>query len=181
MQLSHLPNLITILRLVLLVPFLFYILQEKYSTAFIYFFLAGFSDALDGFLARYFKWTSKFGALLDPLADKALMLTSFSALAWLGHIPIWLFCLVVARDLIIMGGVGMVLLICGSIEYKPTFISKVNTVLQIFFVLTMLFGLAIVPVPHWLIPTIMWPMVMTTIGSVMIYVWLGVKQALNAG
>lgn len=179
MQLKNIPNVITVFRLVLIIPFLYFILQMQYQLAFFFFFLAGCSDALDGFLARYFNWTSRFGAFLDPLADKALMIASFSALVWLEHIPVWLFVLVVARDFIIMGGVAAVVLLCGDVEYKPTFISKVNTVLQILFVLLMLLDLAIIPISRWMIEVVLWPMVLTMVGSIMIYVWMGTKQALN--
>jgi len=179
MKLRDIPNVITWFRLVLLIPFMILILQENYRPAFIVFFLAGLSDAIDGYLARTFKWTSRFGAFLDPLADKLLMLCSLSALMWLGHIPLWLFILVVGRDVVILGGVSTVLLVCGDVDYKPTYISKINTVIQVGFVCTLLFGLAFLPFPDLFVSALLWTMVTTSIVSVFQYIWVGTKATLN--
>jgi cardiolipin synthase (CMP-forming) len=179
MNIRDIPNFITWFRLILLVPFLYSILQENYRPAFLIFFLAGFSDAVDGYLARTFKWTSRFGAFLDPLADKLLMLSSLSALMWLGHIPLWIFAIVVGRDMIILGGVTTVVLMCGNVEYKPTFVSKVNTVIQIGYVCTLLFGLAFTPFPELFVTALLWAMITTSIISVLQYIKLGTTTALN--
>jgi cardiolipin synthase (CMP-forming) len=179
MLLKRLPNLITCLRLVLVLPLVYCLLDRHYTKALGYFFAAGFSDAVDGYLARNFNWTSRFGAFLDPLADKCLMLASFTALMWLGNLPFWLYLLVVFRDLIIIVGVALVLLVCGNINYQPTYLSKVNTTLQIGFVLSTLINLAFFNFPPEVVYFVMWPMVVTTIASVLQYVMLGAQQVLN--
>ena len=95
MKPSDIPNLITVVRILLVVPVAWALLQQQYVIALVLFFVAGVSDGLDGFLAKQFNWTSRLGAILDPLADKALLVTCYAALAWVGLLPVWLLVLVV--------------------------------------------------------------------------------------
>src|SRR3990167_3624193 len=105
MILRNLPNALTVLRLVLVIPFLYFLYQEAYVEAFYLFVFAGITDALDGWLARYFRWQSPFGTFVDPVADKLLIAASFIGLALLGCFPWWLVALVFLRDLSIALGV----------------------------------------------------------------------------
>ena len=175
-MLRHLPNIITIFRLVLLGPFVYFSLRGEYHTALYLFFIAGVSDGLDGLLARRFNWGSRLGAMLDPAADKLLMLSGFSVMTWMGFLPLWVFIVMVARDLIIVMGVGIVYFKKGHIKFKPIFISKLNTFLQVFLVCNLLFQAAfelLSPVYlYWLIHLV----VFTTVWSVIQYMFQGFRM-----
>jgi len=93
------------------------------------------SDGLDGFLAKHYGWSSRLGALLDPLADKALLVACYASLAWIGLLPVWLLVLVVARDVVIVAGAVVYNYRIRRLEAQPTLISKLNTLLQILLVL----------------------------------------------
>jgi cardiolipin synthase len=99
-KLSDIPNIITVFRFLLVPPLVLLLLNHQYGAALIVFGVAGFSDALDGFLAKRYGWSSRMGALMDPLADKLLLVSSFVTLGWLGWIPLWLVALVILRDVI---------------------------------------------------------------------------------
>ncbi|HEX9853027.1 MAG TPA: CDP-alcohol phosphatidyltransferase family protein [Woeseiaceae bacterium] len=138
MNLRWLPNAISLLRIVLIAPILSYILGARYELALVLFFIAGFSDGLDGFLAKTFNWHTRLGALLDPIADKLLAAGCFVALAMQGLIPAWLATLVVTRDVVIIGGATAYNFLIRPVQGEPTRISKLNTVLELFLVLFVL-------------------------------------------
>ena len=102
MKRSDIPNLITVVAHSAGAADRLGIDAAAVSAALVLFFVAGVSDGLDGFLAKHYDWTSRLGALLDPLADKALLVTCYAALAWVGLLPLWLLVLVVLRDLVIV-------------------------------------------------------------------------------
>ncbi len=135
MKRSDIPNLITVLRILLVAPIAWALLHQAFGLALVLFFVAGFSDGLDGFLAKHYGWTSRLGALLDPLADKALLVTCYGALTWTGLLPFWLLVLVVSRDVVIVAGAVLYNYRIQRLEAQPTLISKLNTVLQILLVL----------------------------------------------
>lgn len=127
------PNLITIARLVI-VPFLIVmIMQGRWETAFVLFVLAGLSDAADGFIARHFNMRSEFGAYLDPIADKALLVSIYVTLAVTGTIPGWVAIAVVSRDAMIVGAVLLSWVMHRPVAIKPIWVSKLNTGAQIAF------------------------------------------------
>jgi cardiolipin synthase len=132
---SDIPNLITVIRIVLVAPIAWALLEKRFDLALAVFFVAGFSDGLDGFLAKHYGWSSHLGGLLDPLADKALLLTSFVVLTWLALLPGWLLMLVVLRDVVIVAGAVVYNFRIQRLEAQPTRISKLNTLLQILLVL----------------------------------------------
>jgi len=136
---KNIPNIITIIRFVLIIPIITSLLAREYPTALFVFFVAGVSDGLDGLLARRFNWTSRFGAIADPLADKMLMLLTYITLAYLGKIPLWLMAAVIGRDLIIIVGALLYHFVIEEPKYGASFISKVNTSLQLLLVGTLLF------------------------------------------
>ena len=109
--------------------------------AFVLFLAAGISDAIDGYLAKRFKMTTELGAYLDPLADKALIVSIYVTLGIAGTIPRWLVILVVSRDIMIVGGVMLSWLIGSPVKMKPLLVSKLNTVAQIVFACVVLASL----------------------------------------
>jgi cardiolipin synthase len=104
MRARDIPNLITVGRILLVAPTTWALLQQHYRLALVLFLVAGISDGVDGFLAKHYNWSSRLGALLDPVADKALLVCSYAALTWTGLLPLWLFVLVILRDTVIVGG-----------------------------------------------------------------------------
>ncbi len=127
------PNIITLGR-ILLVPFIVWaIASNQMEIAFIIFIVAGVSDAVDGFLAKRFDMASELGALLDPLADKALLVSIYVALGIWVAVPRWLVILVVSRDIMIVAAVIVSWLFGKPIPMKPLMVSKLNTVAQVAF------------------------------------------------
>ena len=127
------PNIITLVR-ILLVPFIVWaIASNELEIAFIIFIAAGISDAIDGFLAKRFNMSSELGALLDQLADKALLVSIYMSLGIWGAIPRWIVILVVSRDIMIVGAVIVSWLFGKPIPMKPLMVSKLNTVAQVLF------------------------------------------------
>ncbi len=138
MSLSWLPNAISLLRILLVAPILLLILDHEFVWALALFWVAGFSDGLDGYLAVRHGWTSRLGGLLDPAADKLLMTGLFVTLAWIGLIPAWLAAVVIARDAVIVLGAIAYNFLIRPVPGEPSRISKLNTALQMLFVLFVL-------------------------------------------
>ncbi|MDX1516491.1 MAG: CDP-alcohol phosphatidyltransferase family protein [Woeseiaceae bacterium] len=138
MSLAWIPNAISLLRIALIAPILWLIVEENYQLALILFIAAGFSDGVDGYLAVRFNWKTWLGALLDPIADKLLVAGLFLTLAWVGLIPVWLTAVVIARDIVIIGGAIAYHLLIRRVEGEPTRVSKLNTALQLLFLLFVL-------------------------------------------
>lgn len=127
----NIPNLITLGR-VILVPIVFWLLLTgQTQAAFFLFVIAGISDAVDGFLAKRYGWTTELGAYLDPLADKLLIVSIFVALGVKSALPSWLVIAVVSRDILIVAGVVLSWLLDRPMTIKPAVVSKFNTVAQI--------------------------------------------------
>jgi cardiolipin synthase len=95
------------------------------------FVLAGVSDALDGYLAKHNNQTTQLGAILDPMADKTLLVGVYVTLGLQGNLPNWLVVLVVFRDLLIVGGVIILFLVRLEVKMRPLIISKINTAAQL--------------------------------------------------
>jgi cardiolipin synthase len=129
--LGLLPNLISLARLLAVPLAVWLMLGDHFTAAFWLFIAAGVSDGLDGFIARHFSKRTKLGGYLDPLADKALLVSVYVTLGLRGHIADWLVILVVFRDLLIIGGAVVYHLLTQSLRMQPLFISKFNTVAQI--------------------------------------------------
>ncbi len=135
MFLSWLPNAISLFRIALIPPTLYMVVSGQFGWALALFFIAGFSDGVDGFLAVRFNWQSRLGGLLDPAADKLLMTGMFVTLAWEGLIPVWLAAAVIGRDAVIVTGALVYNFFFQPLKGEPTRVSKTNTALQILFVL----------------------------------------------
>jgi cardiolipin synthase len=127
----NLPNIITLGRLLLVPLAIWLILSGAFEAAFWTFIIAGVSDAVDGFIAKNFGMKTEIGALLDPVADKALLVSVYATLGVAGQLPAWLVILVIFRDLMIVGGFLLVQLFVWKTEWKPLIISKTNTLFQI--------------------------------------------------
>lgn len=144
------PNLITLAR-VISVPLIFWLLVSgRTQTACVVFVLAGVSDALDGYLAKYFNWQTELGAYLDPLADKLLIVCTYVALGVLDELPSWLVIMVVSRDVLIVAAVVLSWLLNNPVKIAPFVVSKLNTLAQIVLASVVLadigFGLGLEPV-----------------------------------
>jgi cardiolipin synthase len=133
----HIPNALCILRMLLVVPVAWLLSAGEYQLTLWLFAFAGFTDGLDGFLAKRCGWMSELGKILDPLADKILLVGVFITLAALGAVPVWLAATAVARDLVITFGAITYkhLYGYGELHGRPTAISKLNTLGQIIFLL----------------------------------------------
>ena len=164
------PNVITLARLCAVPVTVWLIIQGRFEGAFMMFVAAGVSDALDGWWARTRDARSALGAVLDPAADKALLVSAYVALAVVGVLPDWLAILVVFRDVLIVGGVGVLILMGTPPAIRPLGVSKLNTALQIALVALALlargFGLG----APWLLEGAGWLVALTTIASGAAYV-----------
>lgn len=178
MILKHIPNALTLIRLVLIIPFLACLYRHEYSWAFYVFLLAGFTDGLDGWLARCFGWQSPLGSFLDPLADKLLVASSFISLALIGSLPWWLVILVFMRDMTISFGViAWFWFVQRKLNFEPTLLSKFNTGMQLTLVTLCLFELAFYQFNPLLTNTLIIITAITTAASYIDYVYTWGKKA----
>ncbi len=139
--------------------------------------MAGFSDGLDGFLAKQYGWQSRLGSILDPLADKLLLVCSFITLTWLELIPLWLLIAVLMRDLLIVIGGVVFHYTLGRFEMQPTRISKLNTFIQIIFVLAVVFYHGNFAFTPWIIEALGYIVLTTTVLSGLDYILVWGKRA----
>lgn len=179
MKPSDIPNIITAFRFLLVLPVVVLLLQGRFAIALVVFGIAGFSDALDGYLAKHYHWTSRVGALMDPLADKLLLLSSFITLGWLGWIPYWLVGLVILRDLVIVSGAIVYHLRIERLEAEPRPASKLNTFTQIMLVLAVMFSLGIQELPALWMDVLLYSVLLTTLWSGLDYVWIWSRRAMS--
>jgi cardiolipin synthase (CMP-forming) len=126
-----LPNFITLGRLLCVPLAIWLVLLDHLAAAFWVFIAAGLSDAVDGFIAKHFDQRSELGALLDPIADKALLVSMYVTLGLAKYLPVWLVILVVFRDALIIGGFLLVAALGYAMRWEPLLVSKLNTALQI--------------------------------------------------
>lgn len=173
---ASVPNLITIGRLILTPVIVDLMVTQNWSWAFWVFVLAGVSDAIDGWLARSFDLRSELGAVLDPIADKALIMSMFITLAAVGRLPAWVAIMIVSRDLMILGAVVISWQLGRPIEVNPLMISKATTLLQLILAAVILsgeaFGLEIGGVVGLLILIV----TALTVASASVYLWRWVKH-----
>jgi len=179
MKPRDIPNIITVFRFLLVPPVVMLMLQDRFAAALAVFGVAGFSDALDGYLAKHYHWTSRIGALMDPLADKLLLLSSFVTLGWLGWIPYWLVGLVILRDLVIVSGAIVYHLRIERLEAEPRPASKLNTFTQILLVLAVMFSQGFQALPALWLDVLLYSVLFTTLWSGLDYVWIWSRRALH--
>jgi cardiolipin synthase len=178
---SDIPNIITVFRFLLVPPLVLVLLQEQFGLALLIFGIAGFSDGLDGYLAKRFNWTSRLGALMDPLADKLLLVSSFMTLGWLQRIPLWLVGVVILRDLVIVGGALVYNFRIERLEAEPSMVSKLNTFTQIMLVLAVLFFQVVEGMPYLWMDVLLYCVLVTTLWSGFDYVLRWSRRALRKG
>lgn len=167
------PNGLTLLRILLVIPFAWALAGDQYRPALALFVIAAATDALDGFLARLFGWHSRVGAIADPLADKLLMITAFLVLSITGVLPMWLFALVLGRDLVIVGGGLLFHRLVGRFDVEPSAFGKLNTLVQILAVLAVMLAEAGADLPAWTTAFAIWSVAVMVLvsGTHYIGVW----------
>jgi cardiolipin synthase len=177
----NLPNLITIARLLLVPVTVWLIISGAFGFAFLAFIAAGISDGVDGAIARRWGWRSELGGYLDPLADKALLVSIYVALGILKFLPTWLVILVVSRDILIVGAVILSWLLAKPLRMQPLVISKVNTAAQIVFAGAVLgvLQLGIAFEPYLTVGTILVAGLTAASGAVYLHDWL--RHMANGG
>ncbi|PWR24095.1 CDP-alcohol phosphatidyltransferase [Zavarzinia compransoris] len=181
----NLANLITIGRLIA-VPFIVWLLlSQNHATAFWLFVAAGVSDGIDGYLAKHWGMATALGRYLDPIADKALLVSIYATLGWQGHLPSWLVLMVVSRDLLIIGAILLSGMLGHAVEIRPAPVSKLNTVVQIGLVVWVLahFAFDFSPVADTVTWILIWSVTVTVLLSLYRYlvIWLNGIADLEAG
>lgn len=171
-----LPNLITLGRLAAVPITIWLILQHRLDMAFLLFLAAGISDGLDGWLARATNTRSAIGALLDPVADKALLVSVYVALAFIGVLPDWLAILVVFRDVVIVGGLLVLWMVGAKPPIQPLRISKLNTLLQISLAALALFAAGFAEPLERGVTLLIWLVAASTLASGLAYVISASRQ-----
>lgn len=179
--LRHIPNALTLLRIALVVPFAVLLLQEDFRVALVLLMVAGFTDALDGFLARWFHWRSVFGSIADPVADKFLLVTTYVCLGLLEQMAWWLVAVVVVRDLVIFSGAIAYWFLVGRYEGQPTLISKLCTFCQILVGIGVLVHLAFYPLPEIFFQIFPWLLLVLCILSLAQYLHWGIGDLRRRG
>jgi len=173
----HIPNIICLIRIVLIVPLLQAMLAGEQWRILLLFCIAAVSDALDGYLAKRFHWTSELGRFLDPAADKLLLVSVFIVAAWLDIAPWWVAAVAVARDLVIAGGALIFRLWFGPLRGRPSIISKINTGMQISYLLAVILASAVGLPPREMLDALAVIVLLTTLASGADYVILFVQRA----
>ena len=165
MNARWLPNAISITRMLLVVPVSWSIVHHRDEAALSLIVIAGLSDALDGLLAKRFGCITRAGAILDPLADKMFVAGSFLAATWAGLVPLWITVIVIGRDVVIVAGAMFYHLQVGDFRPQPSVLSKVNTVLQLLLVLTVVLQHYLHAVPRGLVPALVVAVALSTLAS----------------
>lgn len=166
----HIPNLICLLRIALVAPLVLAMVAGDQPRILVLFIIAAVSDGLDGYLAKRFNWTSDLGRVLDPLADKVLLVAVFITAAWLDIAPWWLAAVAIARDLVIGFGALIYRLWFGPLRGRPTGISKFNTMMQLGYLLAVILASASGFPPREVLDALAFVTVLTTLASGVDYV-----------
>ena len=178
---KDIPNLISIGRIALVFPVVWALVEQRFLLALGLFTVAGISDGLDGYLAKRYAWQSRLGGMLDPLADKLLLIGTYFSLGWLGALPWWLVGLVLLRDVIIVTGAVAYHFNVEAVQGEPILISKANTVMQILLGLVAVIHVGVYPLPDWGLEVLIYLVAATTVASGMGYVVIWGKRALQHG
>ena len=171
-----LPNVVTFGRLCAVPLSVWLVMEHRFAQAFFLFLAAGLSDAADGWLARRNGGGNSLGALLDPIADKALLVSMYVTLAAVKVLPDWLAILVVFREVLIVGGIAVLSLLGQSVVIRPLYVSKINTALQIVLVAAALLMSGFHLSAPLLIAVLVWLVAGTTLASGATYVWVTVRH-----
>lgn len=169
---KNLPNAITLLRLALVPVFILLLKEQDFPAALAVFLIAGISDGLDGFIAKRYNLITRLGGILDPVADKVLLVSAYVMLSLLDQIPFWLVLSVVFRDLLIVGGYLAYTSIVGPVHMRPSRLSKFNTVMQVVLIVAVLAERAHYIDAEALIEALIYGVFITTFASGAHYVWI---------
>lgn len=177
---ADIPNIISVLRIGLVLPVVVALLHREFVLALLLYTVAGVSDGIDGYIAKRYRYISRLGSILDPLADKLLLVSTYVALTWLGLLPQWLVIAVVVRDLLILAGAVSYHMLIGEYEMAPTLVSKLNTLAQIVLGLAAVFSAGVYGLPAALLGGLVWLVLVTTLVSGADYVWTWGSRACRA-
>jgi cardiolipin synthase (CMP-forming) len=175
------PNIISLLRLIAVMPVVWLLLEHQYGWALALFAVAGISDGVDGFLAKHYGWQSRLGGILDPLADKTLLVACFLVLGSLGLIPVWLVVAVIFRDLVIIGGAVTYHFGVEELKAAPLLSSKLNTLVQLVLVVATITNAGPLAMPGWVTAVLVWACLGTVVLSGIQYVWIWSRKAIERG
>ncbi|MGE4069788.1 MAG: CDP-alcohol phosphatidyltransferase family protein [Lysobacterales bacterium] len=153
-RLRHLPNALSVLRLLMAVPIALLVVYDESVLAMALFITAGATDGIDGWLAKRYHWQSQLGGWLDPLADKALVLSVCIALTAHGDLPYWLLGLIAIRDLVIVSGAVAFHFNYAPLHAAPTIVGKITTAALLLLVVLLLWQNVQAQIPTWLIETL---------------------------
>jgi cardiolipin synthase len=173
----HIPNIICLIRIALIAPLVIAMLEGRQTQILVLFTVAALSDGLDGFLAKRFGWISDLGRFLDPAADKLLLIAVFITAAWLDIAPWWVAAVAIARDLVIGVGALCYRLWFGPLHGQPTAISKINTAVQMGYLLGVILASASGFPPRGLLQVLAVLVVLTTVISGVDYVGRFMQRA----
>jgi cardiolipin synthase (CMP-forming) len=175
----HIPNLISSIRILLVAPIAVALVHHQLMTTMALFGVAALSDAADGYLAKRNGWQSELGAVLDPLADKLLLVTVFITLAYMKLVPLWLMVSAVARDAIIVSGALLYRICFGALSMRPSVVSKFNTLCQAAYIMAVVGREELSMPPAWVV-TVLGAMVFVTVMvSGMDYVMIYGRRAMS--
>ena len=180
-KLSDLPNIISVLRLIAVIPVVYLLIDHAFGWALVLFAAAGASDGVDGYLAKRYGWQSRLGGILDPLADKTLLVCCFLVLGAQGLIPLWLVLAVVFRDLLIIGGGVLYNYRVAEVEAAPIIVSKLNTGVQILLIVAVLMNAGVHSLPPSWLGALVWTCLVTVAVSGVQYVWIWGRKAARHG
>jgi cardiolipin synthase len=176
----NLPNVLTLLRILITPLFVICLIKGAYQTALLIFTLAGVTDGLDGLLARLLDQKTALGAHLDPVADKLLLISAFVTLAVQRMIPAWLTVVVISRDVLIFVGIAILEISKVAYEIKPSMVSKCTTAAQLATIFLLLLSIQTRVVEHALLP-VYWLTTVLSIVSGLHYVYLGIQIMPDSG
>jgi cardiolipin synthase len=175
-----LANQLTLLRVMLIPAFVLLIVYGHLGAALAVFLIAGVTDAFDGLIARLTSHPTSFGAWLDPMADKLLLVTVFVESAWMGLAPWWLTAAVVARDVSIALGALAYKVLIGPLRGRPLVSSKINTLMQLLYPVAMLVHAAVQFPPQDILEALAIVVLITTVISGVNYMALFTRRAWDA-
>jgi cardiolipin synthase len=175
----HIPNVISSIRILLVAPIAVTLVHHQLATTMALFGVAALSDAADGYLAKRNGWQSELGAVLDPLADKLLLVTVFITLAYMNLVPLWLMAAAVARDAIIVCGALLYRICFGALSVRPSVVSKFNTLCQAAYIMAVVGKGELSIPPAWVVTVLGALVFVTVMVSGMDYVMIYGRRAMN--
>jgi len=177
---SDIPNIITIFRIGIVPAVVVALLNGQFTLALWLFAIAGISDGLDGYIAKRFNYVSRLGSILDPLADKLLLVSTYITLGWLGLLPLWLVLIIIGRDVLIVCGALAYHRLIGEYEMSPSLISKANTFFQIVLGLAVVFSAGVIDLPVLILDGLIYVVAVVVVLSGFGYVWTWGARAYHA-